>query len=401
MTTIARFREDCRGATAVLFGVMLLPIMVAAGTALDYTRAANVRTKMQAATDSAALAAARDAGDLSQSQLAARARGVFDANFHSRSATLDQFHAELNGKTVRISATASVPTVMLGILHIATINVGASSDVAWGRNKIELALVLDNTGSMAHAGKMTALKSAARDLISVLQGVATDRDSIKISIVPFDTQVNAGTGYRDASWLTYDGGLDRSLSTDRAHWRGCISDRAMPYDTQAGSQSGTNALYPAAQCEDLSLAELQPLTNDFAALRRTIDSMQPSGFTNITIGVAWGLASLSPSDPLGGGVAFGTPRVDKIMIVLTDGDNTRNRYTTSPSQIDARTSLACNSAKSAGVTIHTIRVMEGNVDLLRSCATSPANYHEVTDASQLQGVFRSIANEIANIRLTS
>ncbi|WP_163312499.1 VWA domain-containing protein, partial [Enterobacter cloacae] len=66
-------------------------------------------------------------------------------------------------------------------------------------------LVLDNTGSMASSNKMTALKTAAKNLISTLSAAATQADSVRIGIVPFDTQVNIGTTYRNETWLSYAG----------------------------------------------------------------------------------------------------------------------------------------------------------------------------------------------------
>lgn len=399
MTTISRFRADCRGQTAVLFGLMLLPVMASAGAAVDYMRAANARTAMQAAADAAALAAARDAAGLTQDQLVDRTKKTFTANFHAKGATLGPITVQKTDHAIRVAASGSVKTAIMGIIHVDRIDIATTAEVAWGRNKIELALVLDNTGSMAEAGKMPALKTAVRDFLSVLEGVSY-RDSVKISIVPFDTQVNIGTGYSGASWLTFDADLPRELRTDRRDWRGCVSDRSMPYDTQDSDASSRDARYPAAKCSDSSLVQVQPLTGNFSALRRTVDGMQPSGFTNITIGVAWGLASLSPGAPLGGAVAPGTPGVEKIMVVLTDGDNTRNRYSSNARQIDDRTRIACRSAKNSGVKVHTIRVIEGNASLLRECASARASYHEVSRAGDLQAVFRKIASDITTIRLT-
>jgi Mg-chelatase subunit ChlD len=397
---IAQFRKDCRGSTAILFGLLLMPVLACAGAALDYTRAARVRTVMQAATDAAALAAARDAPGLTPDQVAERARSMFAANFTVRDATLGVVQVHQTDRAIRVEVTGSVKTSIMGIIRVDTIPIGASAEVAWGKNKIELALVLDNTGSMSEAGKMPALKSAVREFLTTLEGTANYRDAVKVSIVPFDTQVNIGTEYTDANWLTFDADLPHEQRIDARDWRGCVSDRAMPFDTQDGASSAHDALYPAAKCSDSSLVEMQTLTSDFRSLRQTVDDMRPSGFTNITIGVAWGLASLSAGAPLAGGVVKGTPGVEKIMVVLTDGDNTRNRYSTRARQIDERTRIACNYAKDAGVKVHTIRVIEGNAGLLRDCATARNMYHQVRRADELSAVFRQIAAEITSIRLT-
>src|SRR5690606_29211798 len=49
-----------------------------------------------------------------------------------------------------------------------------------------------------------------------------------------------------------------------------------------------------------------------------------SGETNIPIGLAWGWNTVSPIGPFGDGVAYGTPNYQKIIILMTDGDNTMN-----------------------------------------------------------------------------
>jgi nitric oxide reductase activation protein len=99
--------------------------------------------------------------------------------------------------------------------------------------------------------------------------------------------------------------------------------------------------------------------------------------------------------------AAAQPNLSRFMILLTDGDNTENRRTGSSSAIDARTRLACANAKAQGIVVYSVRVIEGNRDLLRECASSPANYYEVSAASQLDAVFRTIASQIGSIRLTN
>jgi hypothetical protein len=88
------------------------------------------------------------------------------------------------------------------------------------------------------------------------------------------------------------------------------------------------------------------------------------------------------------------------MILLTDGDNTENLFTTTGSQIDARTKLACTNIKADGISLYTIRVIDGNATLLKNCASAPEMYYDVKNASQLSPVFKAIANEISAVRLT-
>ena len=142
-----------------------------------------------------------------------------------------------------------------------------------------------------------------------------------------------------------------------------------------------------------------PLSEDWTALNAKIDQMTPAGNTNVTIGLMWGWHSLTPNEPLAQGAAPAPDR-DKVVVVLTDGTNTQNRWWTSESQIDARTALACTNAKAANIKIYTVRVIDGNAALLKNCATKPSMYYEVSQASQLNAVFSSIAQNLANLRIS-
>ncbi len=90
--------------------------------------------------------------------------------------------------------------------------------------------------------------------------------------------------------------------------------------------------------------------------------MVATGNTNVTIGMVWGWHALTKSEPL---TDASDPKndLDKVVILLTDGDNTENRFSTSRNPIDARTRLACSNAKAAGIKIYTVRVIDGNADL--------------------------------------
>ena len=90
---------------------------------------------------------------------------------------------------------------MLGFDQIA---IGAQSTSTWGNTRLRVALVLDNTGSMASSNKMTALKTASQNLLTQLKDAATTADDVYVSIVPFNKDVNVGASNYDQSWLRWD-----------------------------------------------------------------------------------------------------------------------------------------------------------------------------------------------------
>ncbi len=195
---------------------------------------------------------------------------------------------------------------------------------------------------------------------------------------------------------------DDLLGVSTTTWTGCVIDRVQPYDVQSDAPTTSNAstLYPASKCATNSLLPIKDLTTDIAAVRTYAAGMTPAGNTNITIGVQWGMEVLSNTPPFSNGAAFTDKTVNKYMIVLTDGVNTQNRWTTTSSSIDARTTLACTNAKALGITVFTIRLENGNSTMLSGCASKTDYYYNLTSATQINGALGSIMKSIKKIRLT-
>lgn len=407
MRQIGGFGHDTRGTTAVIFSLALVPVLGFGAAVLDYSRAAAARTQVQGALDATALMLARDAATLSDAQLQSRGQSFFQGQLktNKHGTVLTPITVTRDSRTIRLAVNGTVPTAMMGVLGIQRMEIAGNSRVAWGGRKIELALVLDNTGSMGDTiggqRKIDALKSAASDLLTTLEKAARAPGDVKVAIVPFNTQVKIDVSAKGAPWLKLDG------LTDWNAWQGYIGDRDQisDYDvTDAAPIAGANAtLYPAqplAGYNGPGLATLLPLTTDFTALRARVSAMTPTGYTNIAIGTAWGHAALSNGTPLNQAAPYGDRSIEKIMIVLTDGDNTRNRFNQPSGVIDQRTRLACDSVKGDGIRLYTIRLLAGNAALLRNCASRNDMYYDVQNASQLQSAFSAIAAEITSIRLT-
>ena len=235
-----------------------------------------------------------------------------------------------------------------------------NAQVVWGMKKLELALALDNTGSMDSSNKMTELKKAAKSLIQTLKAVAMNDDDIKIAIVPFAQEVNVGTGNVNAKWLNWEewdeengddvsktvcngkSGKKKKCATSKTWvpanhktWNGCVMDRDQDNDVldTAPNTSIKSTLFPTIQASNCPVSIL-PLTSVKAhqgTLISKIETMKPTGTTNVTIGLTWGWHALTPNSPMTEGTAP-NPETDKVIILLTDGDNTENRWTKNSSR---------------------------------------------------------------------
>lgn len=405
---LRKFFSDRRGNFAMIFALAAIPLVIAAGAAVDISRAYIVENRLKAALDAAALAVGGATGK-TQAQLEEIAQAYFDANYPGEKLGVPGAVSVVqNGNTVTLAATAELPTSLMGIVGINTLDIGASSQVTRQGRKLELALVLDVTGSMASGGRMTALKTASEMLLDILETSGAVPGDIKVSIVPFDTEVNVGKSNKNASWLkwSYEALTTvwfwQTISTvnvSKNSWKGCVVDRDQNYDVQNTIPTSSDSTkYPGAS-SNCNIPEILALTDNWGNLHDKIDELDPNGNTNTTIGLAWGWNMLTQGHPLSQATAPADD-LDKVIVFLTDGDNTENRWTTSGNSIDTRTGSVCTNIKAAGIKIYTIRTINGNANLLRNCATKPEMYFDVTQTSQLTEVFTSIAMALSNLRIS-
>lgn len=402
MTSIlARLGRDPRGSVALMFALAAMVLIGAVGAAMDYSRAASIQSSLQRAVDGAALLAAKN-----NEQMSATPMTDASATDYLRKTFASDKVGDLSAKvtffadSVRVQASVAVPTTLMGVLGITSMPVAVSSEALFNR-RVEVILVLDNTGSMAQLNKLPTLQAAAKNFVSKMQGQSGGDDAVRIGIVPFETNVNLG-GYKTSWWVDP---AQTSYWTANAQTSGCVWDRDQPNDARDTPPSSgvPSTLYGADQTRTsaCSISPILPLTTDYAALQGTIDAMVASGTTNLTIGLTWGYHLLSPGEPITNARPFGTKNLSKYVVLMTDGYNTKMRGTTDVAVMDARTRQACDAIKTDGkITLITARIIDGNDGLLRDCATSPDLFFPVSNVAQLDPVFDEIYRKIVGARIT-
>lgn len=135
-----RFGADLRGGVAVAFALAAIPVIGVVGLGVDYTRATNARTALQANLDMAVLAGLRAEGDheaAAQRAFDAAQRGPVD----SRAFTLGADGA-LHGR-----ASLRVDTTMAGLLGFDEIRIGAEAEAFRAASTRVCLLLLDQTAS--------------------------------------------------------------------------------------------------------------------------------------------------------------------------------------------------------------------------------------------------------------
>jgi Flp pilus assembly protein TadG len=440
---IVRFRNSAshfigadKGNVAVIFAIASLPVFALVGAAVDYTRVSNARASMQAALDSTALMLSKDlaSGVIKSSDLDAKAKAYFAGLYTNTQATVaaGDIHAAYTAKdsqgysTINVTSSASLTTDFLKVAGVPQIGFTTSSTATWGNSRLRVALALDNTGSMAEDGKMDALIPAAKNLVDQLKATSATTGDVYISIVPFSRDVNVGSSNYNQSWVDW-GEWDpangdcsgnnnyNSQSSCQSHsktwtvanhntWNGCVADRDQDYDiSNSAPAASASTKFPAEQYNACPVA-LMPLSYDWTALKAKIDTMSPNGNTNQAIGLAWGWQSLTSSAPLNAPPLETGFTYQKIIILMTDGLNTQNHWTSNPSQIDARQRLLCDAIKADGVKIYAIQVntsvpADPTQAVLQYCASGAANFYQLNSASQLLSTFQAIGTSLSKLRL--
>lgn len=426
-TLLTRFLKNCRGGVAPLFGLSVLPLMGAVGVAIDYTQISATRTSFQSALDATALMMSKTAAKQTDAERQTSATNYFNSLFtraNTSNIQITPVYSPTGGSNLSLSGTATVTTNFLNLLGLPNqVDISAASRSTWGNSRLRVALALDVTGSMASDGKMTALKTAAQSLLTQLQAAATNPDDVYVSIVPFNKDVNVGAGNYAESWVRWDlwEPLNGTCSIsqysskqsrctshggtwtpkDHSAWNGCVTDRDQNYDTTNDAPVSGGTLYPAEQYSSCPAA-VMGLSNDWTALSAKIEEMQPKGNTNQAIGLQMGWQTLTASP-------FTIPAIDpnytytQVIILLTDGLNTEDRWYNYASSIDARQEKTCTNVKAAGITLYTVQVNTGNdptSTLLQNCATDSSKFFLLTSADQMITTFNQIGTALSSLRLT-
>jgi Flp pilus assembly protein TadG len=424
-----RFARADQGNVAIIFAIAAVPIISFVGAAIDYSRANNARSKMQAALDSTALMLSKDltSGIISASDVDAKASAYFTALYTSNDANsvaVNAVYTAASGSTasnIKVDGSGKVTTTLMRVAGFPSIDFNTSSTATWGTQRLRVALVLDVTGSMNDDGKMTAMKPAAKKLIDQLAALAANPGDVYISIVPFAKDVNVGASNYSSSWINWSdwdndnqacsGSWPNQTCSPKTHdtWNGCVTDRDQNHDTLNTAPTGGPSTRFYAEQYNACPAELMPLSYDFATLKAKVDSLTPNGGTNQPIGIAWGWQSLTNSAPLNYPAEDPNYTYKKILIVMSDGLNTQDRWpaygngqTQFNGQIDARQRIQCDNIKAEGITIYTMHVNtngDPTSTVLQYCASSSDKFSTVTSSSQIAAAFDAISTSLSKLRV--
>ncbi|MEX3011842.1 pilus assembly protein TadG-related protein [Hoeflea sp. TYP-13] len=460
-----RFRRDESGNFMMIFAFATGVIFLTVGLAVEYSESINIKTRVTNALDAATLATARaiSIGDITEAQGADYLESVFTANIGVDDLSKSKYSLEsitINTVSQTVSATARYDQD-LKFISVGTAatnqNVDSLSAASYGMSDIEVAMVLDVTGSM-WGSKITALKDAAKIGVDELLSVNTPTDvKVRISLVPYSWAVNTGplakyvypdfkskksaapvwdqdlfdttgVGYDVASFQATGNMSDMVANADGSAVDKCATDRKKPISGTSYQHKDANPSYGMISRDsrldtvNCPSAELMLLSSDNTALTNTINSLAASGWTAGHIGLQWAYYTISydwadyvPTAAKPADHTDPDKDIDKYIILMTDGEfNTAyadvkkknwkggKQGSTSRSFTDS----LCTEIKDNDVKIFTIGFQlysSTALNMLKSCATpddGDITYHyEPVTGSELKETYENIARTIQSLRL--
>lgn len=439
---LKRWIDNERGATLPMIAISIIPVVTAIGLAVDASRGYTARAALSHALDSAALAAASVPGGGAPAEAAMNA--YFQANFTEANYDISVTPVMVEtGRKITVSAEISIPTTFMRVVGIDNMTVSSVAEATKELRGLELALVLDNTGSM-RGQKIESLRTAAQDLVDILFDGDTQKEHLKISVIPYSYVVNVGAeaeAYVDPAGEPFD-------PFTPSAWKGCVMARDYPDDVldvpsvleweRHWWESGDDNFWPPidpSSCfgEGPNLGcptPILPLTGQKGDIDDALGDMEAwcRGGTFSNAGMIWGWRTLTPGAPFSQALPADTAGYDKAAVLMTDGVNqwVRNRFSSQSSDktaygrvhegrlgitstsaagdaIDARLEEVCNNMKADDILIYTITFAlddEDTKSLFRDCATDPAKYFDSPNEQELRTAFQRIADELSNLRLS-
>ena len=425
----ASFTQDVRGSTAMLFALTTAVVLAMVGGAVDYGRAVKARDQMQNAVDAAVLAAARSwqlDGNIALAQQ--RALEFYNRNKPQDIQTaITAFSTDPVRNAIVLESSGIVPAPFLSLIRSDgfTVEARAEALLAVGGNSqtsLEISLMLDVTGSMG-GQKILDLKAAAKDLIDIVVWTDQSEYTSKVALAPFAPRVNVGNFVSQFTGLA----ATRVISGNTRKLIKCVTERTGSYEftddapasgrylrpyngiTSTSNSNYNNNWSSSGNCSDPG-EQIIPLTSDKTVLKNHIDTFTASGSTAGALGTAWAWYLLSPkwadfwptaSRP----VAYGTENVQKIAVLMTDGEyNYWGGASANVTTTNNKALSLCTGMKNAGVTVYTVGFDLGGsnaaINMLRSCATDASKFYNAEDGAQLRAAFRDIALQIATLRLS-
>lgn len=433
---VVRFLRNRRGNFGMMAALTAPMLVLAAGYGVNIAQITITRSNLVAALDSAVTSTARDltTGAIEVKDARTTVEAFLIANGLRAYAedgrlTLDDLVVDRIANTVSAKASVEldVAFALFGAANRQKLTVEAAA--LYSDKQVEVAMMLDVTGSMG-GQKIRDLKKAAASAVDImLASNRSDSQRVRIALVPYAAAVNAGvlshTVYVETNTaanrkaFVEPPALAVSQRVPKTSGSTCASDRegATTQFTDDGPDVAmVNKDYRVPSCPS---AALMPLTADGSTLKTRISDLKAEGYTGGPIGIQWTWYLLSPNwaqvlaadhKP----AAHDPKEVAKYAILMTDGEfnvtyaglEPGSSYTRQEENAKTHAEKLCENMKKSGIEVFTVGFKLNNnaKQLMKDCAstnTGPTKYyHEASTGAELEDAFKAIARNIEKLALT-
>ena len=415
-TRAVGFASDTSGTIAIVFGLVIVILVCCVGVAIDFGRAESASAQVADTLDEAALAATESMVDEATSDTAVSGKiasflngtignpRLQGANFSGLKIATDTEQG-----SIAIDVDVHVPTVFTRLFNAGDISFHKFAKTAYKVKNVELAMVLDTTGSMNDFNKINELKSAAAQAIDILMPPGKPVFN-RIALAPFAASVNAGP---------IDLSVSAGASTD-----GCVVERQGPNAYTDATASGPDPLLTSSNGSNGNYScpaqAIMPLSKNPLALKAAINGFTTGGGTAGHIGLAWGWYLISPQwaamfPPVSAPKPYTDPKAIKAVLLMTDGMFNTSYFNGAINTTSAAQAISlCDGIKAAGIRIYTVGLelaLNPSPDdvnartLLGACASPDGSggseFYDVANGANLGEAFSKIAGKLSRLRLSN
>lgn len=397
----ARMLRNTDGNFAMMAGILLPVVFIAGSLALDTTNALSMKTRLQNAADSAALATTSQltSEKITESQAKAYAINFFngqiadDANAFQGFAATPTVTVSKSGSgsktvwTVQVVAVGSQELTRLAtFMGKDTIDVtisGTSESARDGSNPLSMMLVLDRSGSMSWASGRTKFQTVA-------QYCTRWEHTYYSGWVQNTYQCGTRTEEVDVPKIDV---LKEAVGLLTVHLQ--TSDLTNEY-TRMGAVSYNSA---TGNGDKRTMTWTKPLVTAFAA------GLNATGGTNSEDAMKWAYEEITSPTEINAHFSVNKSKSpSKFIVFMTDGENsTGSNYWND--YADKQTIKYCEKAKEEKVTIFAVafQAPKRGKDLLLACSSGSAFYYDASSADELTKAFKDIGEEAVKqvTRITS
>ncbi len=432
---VSRFRRDVRGGIALMTGLTFPVIFLAAGGAVDYARTITDNQQAQKVLDSVVLTLTKL--DPDEVNLGQEGRRLFARAIRNSGLRVGRSDVRFRFTRMRIEGSATIghETTFLRMIGVDMLDSTVSAAaVPPGTSKIEIALVLDVSGSMGNdlngSTRIAEMISSVNGMFDTLEESLEMGTELSVAVVPYSSSVNL-SDYRNAlENFSIGRGTPKPATDDVWAAERLVASNGNSYIINDSGPQGRRIplLVEDEMRKSRPYARLAPLDDDIDTVRSKVNSLVADGWTAGHIGMAWGLYTLSPKwknfwpqPPAKHNDA------KKIIVMLSDGQlNTTfnigdsldsfvnedlsirkfdrlHHQTNNALEADAYFQDVCEFTRDEGITIFTVALNLSPVSeaKMRNCAEPTGKLFSASSASDLKNAFESIARAIGERRLDS